>query len=159
MISYEDLCRSLDIYNRKLRGEEIPEEAYQEQAIDDDFDIVDSADMGIEVEGAEMDGQYAEAIPDVTAETAIPPADFGGYEQSGSGEVAQGGYDSGAVPEQPAEGVSSEQYSSEQYSSEQPPPQEGYEQVPEQPYEEGHEQAPEQQAGVYPDDQDPNRQQ
>lgn len=153
MIPYENLCRSLDIYNRKLRGEEIPEEAYQEQAIDDDFDIVESADMGIEAEGVEVDGQYAEAVPDVTAETAIPPADFGGYEQPGSGEVAQGDYDSGAVPGQPAEGVASDQYSAEQ------PYAEEYAQAPEQPPQEGYEQAPEQQAGVYPDDQDPNRQQ
>jgi len=175
MISYEDLCRSLDIYNRKLRGEDVPEEAYQEHALDDELDIVESEDMGIEAvpdgqyaeAGADgqyaeagsdgqyaeavpdgqyaeavPDGQYAEAVPDVTAETAVPPADFGGgYDQSGSGEVAQGGYDSGAVPGQPAEGMASDQYSSGQQAQA------------------GNEQAPEQQPGTYPDDQDPNRQQ
>ncbi len=156
MIPYEDLCRSLDIYNRKLRGEDVPEEAYQEQAVEDDFDIVDSADM---------DGQYAEAVPDVTAETALPPADFGGEDQSGSGGHAEGTYDSGAVPGQPAEGMTSDQYSSGQQPMEgydpaqQQPVQEGYEAAPEQQqYQEGSEQVPEQQPGTNPDDQDPNRQ-
>lgn len=149
MIPYEDLCRALDIYNRKLRGEDVPEEAYQEQALDDEFDIVESADM--EAEGLQME-EYAEGVPDVTAETAVPDADFGGEQQPGSGEYAEGGYDPGAAPGQPAEGMTTDQYSSGQQ------PQEGYDPAQQQ-YAEGNEQAPELPPQAYPDDQDPNRQQ
>ncbi len=158
MIPYEDLCRTLDIYNRKLRGEDVPEEAYQpEQALDDEFDIVDE-----EAAAVDMEQQYAEANPDVTAETAIPDADFGGQQQAGSGEYAEGGYDSGAVPGQPADGMTSDQYSSGQVQQahEQPAEQqyqEGYEQPAEQQYQEGYEQPAEQPPGI-PDDQDPNQQ-
>lgn len=98
MIPYEGLCRALDIYNRKLRGEDVPEEAYQEEAFDDDFDIVESEDAGVEVADMDMEvdvdmeveGQYGDAVPDVTAETAVPEADFGGHDQPGSGEYAEG---------------------------------------------------------------------
>jgi hypothetical protein len=82
MIPYEDLCRSLDIYNRKLRGEDVPEEAYQEQVADDDFDIIESAEADEQAFATQMEGEDAEGLPDVTAETAMPEADFGGYEQA-----------------------------------------------------------------------------
>jgi len=151
MIPYEDLCRALDIYNRKLRGEDVPEEAYQDQAHDDGFDIVESEEAGIEAADMEMDGQY-DAEPDVTAETAVPEADFGDYDQPGSGEHADQEYHSGAAPGEPAAQMTSDQYSSgQQY-------QEGHDLAQEQ-YAEGQDQAPEQQPDAYPNDQDPNRQQ
>lgn len=140
MIPYEDLCSALDIYNRKLRGEDVPVEAYEEQALDDDYDIVESDDAGAGIVAAE--GEYYDANPDVTAETAVPEVGFGEYDQSGSGEQAQAAYDSGAVPGQPAEDMTSDQYSSGQQQ------QEGYEQPAALPPD-----------SVIPDDQDPNSQQ
>jgi hypothetical protein len=99
MIPYEDLCRALDIHNRKLRGEEVPELDYQQPVMDDDFDIVESADAGAHDISMDME-EYGDGVPDVTAETAVPQADFGAYDQPGSGEYGDAGYDQ--APEQPA---------------------------------------------------------
>jgi len=142
MIPYEHLCSALDIYNRKLRGEDVPEDAYQEHDLEDEFDIVESAEAGEGVVGADLGGEFADLEPDVTAETVVPSADFGGYDQSGSGDHAAAAYDTGAVPGQPAETMPSDQYSSGQQV------QEGYAPALEP-----------QPEGVYSDDQDPNRRQ
>ncbi len=138
MIPYEDLCRALDIYNRKLRGEDVSEEVYQ-QVPSDDFDIVESADAVAQTEevgGAYADpgysdvaageAAYTEGGPVATDPSSLPAADFGGAEP-------------GAAPGGPAEAMAADQYSSgQQY-------QEGYQQPVDQQYQEGYQQPVDQQ--------------
>ena len=104
MIAYEDLCRALDHYNRRLRGEEIPEEpAYAE--MDAGYDVMETEDVGAEASPADaLSADYGDGYPDVTAETELPAE---GYEQQAYEQQA---YDPNTG--QPVEGMTPDQVSS-----------------------------------------------
>ena len=151
MIAYEDLCGALNRYNHRLRGEEVPAETYS-----DDFDVVES-----EAAAAVSASEYLDVQPEVTAETALPPADLGAapeYQQAPAEGYDQEYYDQQAVPGQPTDAMESNQYSSGQVAAPPPPP------PPDAGYPSGTYDQPAdpegtpQPDGMVPDGEDPNRQ-
>ncbi len=119
MIAYEDLCRALDRYNRRLRGEEVPEEPVYAE-VDAGYDVMETSDAGAEAGAADaLSADYGDGYPDITAETELPEE---GYEQQAYDQQAyeQQAYDQQAYEQQaydpntgqPVEGMTPDQVSS-----------------------------------------------
>lgn len=99
MIAYEDLCTALDRYNRRLRGEVVPEAEpmYEEAA-----EVLEMPDMpsGSQPPPHPAFGvSYGSNVPAVTEETALPEGSYGepGYAQDPYSSQTPG---SGPVPPQ-----------------------------------------------------------
>lgn len=107
MIGYDQLSTALDRYNRRLRGEVVPELPAQASADTDGFDIMEEAEVHLDYEGqaSQAPPPYPQGTPDITAETLLPDGRNAGsepYPQEGygSGPYPQQGYDSGSHPQQ-----------------------------------------------------------
>ena len=83
MIPYEELCVSLDQFNRKRRGEHVPTPAASPrrdptmQVATDDLEIIESEDVGAQAQPTPPEFGVDYGTPpmgDVTAETALPEA-------------------------------------------------------------------------------------
>lgn len=93
MIAYEDLCVALDRYNRRLRGEVVPETPPPAPHAADDFDIMEEAEVEASPAAPEFGADFGPGTPDITAETELPEA---GYDP----QYQQQGYDPNAYAQQ-----------------------------------------------------------
>lgn len=78
MIAYEDLCLALDRYNRRLRGEVVPDVQPQQvgEAVDLDF-VEEDASASPPPPPPAFGVSYGSGVPDVTAETVLPEGSYG----------------------------------------------------------------------------------
>ncbi|MDY0003973.1 MAG: hypothetical protein RBU30_21930 [Polyangia bacterium] len=95
MIAYEDLCLALDRYNRRLRGEVVPEPSQAQGMEAEELDFVEEQPAAAPPPPPRAFGvSQGSSVPDVTLETALPEGSYG------QGQYGQQGYGSGSYPQQ-----------------------------------------------------------